>query len=677
MISDHSFSVRSLRVLCALVLMSVTTAHADETSDATEAAPYPTLVGGAVLDSFNRFEIPEGKTVHLSGPAQISTDEIVIRGTLVTQGYDLRAEARHVVFGPNGKIIAFDTPAKSKSQASPGAKGEPAPGRGDDDDMANGAEGGAGKQGEHGSKGYPGAGGIGSDTQPGKIRIFSGLIDGVPFVDGTGQEGGMGQQGGDGGQGGQGGKGRHRKGKTLVFGGADPGRGGHGGTGGEAGIGGEGGDGGSAVQVRFYQAHTDPALDLSKITSAPGAAGRGGDPGAVGKGGNPGAGGDGGGGFLQIGSTDGSSENLGSGSDGKIVSGQGACYANVPAGHGCIGSKGPHFDPNDPSQDRILKSFDSLERSRVQVEQAWYAVHWLRNLLFLSQDSIRVASSLQRSRSETLSSLQRSTLKITQDLAADVGKDWDRYFLTPLKNQTKGKKNTTLKALDDMSWAIATGNLFSRAFTAYASGSMDYPAFQKQLKEGLGRVENQFQLRLESAVQECQDYNDLISKNDGQSLGEISGETRFFNIPVCNGDPDFMQPENWDKEIVLSMVSSKNVNGASDAGELKQFLNRVESDAPVWLAQHNWTNPFSYVLRWIMPLAWAGLDDDDAEIIVLGNKKVPVERIREILPGHSEIPGQKGLLRGYQAVPETSVKLENISLHLRVLAAQINAGGGR
>jgi hypothetical protein len=67
-------------------------------------------VAGSQWRAYQRLTVKDGQILRLTENLDLVSDEIVIDGTVVTEGYRLRIETKNLVFGKNGKIIAFDSP---------------------------------------------------------------------------------------------------------------------------------------------------------------------------------------------------------------------------------------------------------------------------------------------------------------------------------------------------------------------------------------------------------------------------------------------------------------------------------------------------------------------------------------------------------------------------------------
>jgi len=612
-----------------------------------DSSGYPTLVGGALWNSLSRIEIKEGETVYLASNTTIDVDVLSLSGTIVTLGNDLRIEARKLVFGPNGKIIAFDGPAAGMAQAKQGGGGFNATPRKESEIGIDGMEGGKGGDGHNGEKGNFGAGHP-SSTIPilGRIKIFAGTIDGIASVNGTGQSGGTGQTGGIGGKGGTGGKGGRAE-KKCIGDDKNPGRGGKGGKGGTGGIGGEGGDGGTAVQIVFMQAKRPDGVAFN-ITSAPGAGGAPGTPGSGGPGGEPGAQGEG--------DTDciGRKKDDSTGNHGRGDSGV------IPVIAGNPGRSGQYYDPKDPEKNLIEKSFNNLDSKRVEVFNAWHDFHWTRTLLFLTLDSLRITSTIERSRNSTRSDPSANSDQISKALAQRVSANWKEFFIAPLYQELKKNPGDTRHKLMQ---AYSSGIRISKAFDEAASGSRE--EFSKIISTIMAGIEKEFGTKLDTAVSRCEFYNRNLRTGDAKALDAFWGITSYFDIPVCNGDPDFLQIGNQEKDIRLVSANNARVSGmAFGIGDLGK---RLEIIAPQLDMPAN-TGLLERFINGLMPSAWAA-SPDNISVIMVGNQAIPVKQLIDGIPNGQNVVTDRGVLEGFRAITADTVTISNLGIHLRVLSA--------
>lgn len=130
--------------------------------------PLTEIPGGALFGEYHSLVFPEGIT-ELKGPTVITVDELVINGTLVTNGRRLRIDVRRLVFGPQGIIQGFATSAPGTLEAREGSPGNP--GR---DATTTGGGGGQGEVGKTGETGHLGING----ADVGEISIFAASVQG-------------------------------------------------------------------------------------------------------------------------------------------------------------------------------------------------------------------------------------------------------------------------------------------------------------------------------------------------------------------------------------------------------------------------------------------------------------------------------------------------------------------
>jgi hypothetical protein len=82
-------------------------------------------VAGSQWRAYQRLTVKDGQILRLTENLDLVSDEIVIDGTVVTEGYRLRIETKNLVFGKNGKIIAFDSPRDFFGKGSAGSGSQP------------------------------------------------------------------------------------------------------------------------------------------------------------------------------------------------------------------------------------------------------------------------------------------------------------------------------------------------------------------------------------------------------------------------------------------------------------------------------------------------------------------------------------------------------------------------
>jgi hypothetical protein len=227
---------------------------------------------GELVDA-DSYVVPAMK---LDKPTTISNDHIIFNAEskIVTNGYDLQINARHIIFQGSPSIVSYETPAAA------------------------------------------GAGAFGNSG--GQILIQADRLSGSALIiDNFGQNGAQGSTGGTGGKGSKGVTGSQRSWQitTGCGAGSNGGQGGQGSRGGDGGSGGRGGDGGAVVyrignglnqgvfsRLNVVQTHRDPSTGMM-IPCNGTCGGVGGPGGAPGGGGAGGDGGDGASGTDKCGNT--------------------------------------------------------------------------------------------------------------------------------------------------------------------------------------------------------------------------------------------------------------------------------------------------------------------------------------------------------------------------------------
>ena len=275
--------------------------------------------GGLVWKgSLKQYRVPQGQRLLLEQDTRITADRIRIEGDIVTQGYDLQFVSQELIWGPQGRILAFDESMPAPPRADVPDLPFPAKPPGRDVHVVCESDhpeirGTFGQAGVAGYTGYAGLGASCSVDDPSckpyspravkPISIFSVQNFGYPpKISGIGQTGGRGGAGSSGQNGGDGARGfnayanclmqlgrqavdlvsisttisgqvgasylsrevakRLGNGK-LACGSETAGPGGAAGRGGMGGKGGVGGSGGAPIPIKYSLGFFDPRHNLS------------------------------------------------------------------------------------------------------------------------------------------------------------------------------------------------------------------------------------------------------------------------------------------------------------------------------------------------------------------------------------------------------------------------------
>lgn len=584
--------------------------------------------------------IPEKTVFHMREDTQLTVDELVIEGTLVTNGFQLNVDTFKLTFGAQGKIQAFLAPAK---QGGRGLKGP--------DGLTSTAVGGRGGNGEDGKRGGKGADGV---QNPGAIVIHAVEVFGVPSIDAAGQQGGKGGRGGPGGTGGQGGKGKNAYsncGGVRDHGG----RGGGGGQGGRGGQGGVGGQGGRPVPVILIT-----GIDLnnfSKIVSGPG------KPGGAGKHGDPGGPGPGGAGGEPA------SKSCGGFLLTYTVSadrGPGGAGGPEQAGNLGDGSEGQKALPID-SENEFLKLFDEnksplvysmtdFNKQRLAVAQSWFFFHWSRSFYILFNETLS-----QVQETATPKTLDDSTADLLSSLLSSVNDErlrlliyaWEEHFVKIIRKMKGeddgGLKRNSLQAAEDILEFLKE---------LHGDEANNRPKLSQLLNSLKSKAETQFKTSLESAIYACRQYVEDI-RAEKYTANRVS---LYYTIPVCMGEPDFEVPGNFDKEIPLFEVRKPSLPS--------EWVSYVEEVAllPKGRAKSRFDFPFH---DWFFPKAFArnfSVQPDESE-------NHSMENLKRVVPQRKWLVEGQGVLKGYPAL-KTKLNINEIRTSLIRLGRSLEALDG-
>lgn len=470
--------------------------------------------------------IESDATVRLSQDTTLAADKIILGGTIVTNGYLLRIDARDIIWQTGASIVAFDsvpgTPSKPPKQAR-GPSGVAFPKElGSPHSIRHG------KQGSPGSEGSPG---IPGEQDPAAIFLVAMDLDGAISVDATGQKGGKGGPGGDGGDGGDGARGRDaRCGCGTVSAGCvsykgEGYRGGTSGNGGPGGKGGKAGRGGTAVPVVLAVSGLDGVLAESTVNLGPGTAGARGDPGRPGSPGQVGAAGrrdgccadvklfglfcqDGTGAAGGVTTTHPNPGHLGLGDEN--IDGE-----NVDIAAGMLSAFAGHVPLKSESGaiNGYARNLDDVRESHERVLDDLIDFNISRTFGYLLHRSFAIAG-VKPNDSETNPSE-------TQELVAEIVSDiWDAQFVNPLLRDIRAGNVSNVASAK--AW-VRQGEKVVRLF-----GSIATPGALKALNETLqdaGRDVEEVAARL---AEDCVDYSNILA---GSS--ELLVISHQFAAPTC------------------------------------------------------------------------------------------------------------------------------------------------
>jgi hypothetical protein len=587
-------------------------------------------------------EIPEGEVFYLTEDTDLVIDELVLNGTLVSQGFHLRIDTQLLRFGAQGSLLAFDQPAATGPQGPAVSSGR-----------LSRAVGGAGGVGPDGRKGGSGQDG---EQNPSAIVIHAVRTIGHPVISVKGQDGGQGGQGGQGGRGGQGGKGRDASANCLGRR-RHGGPGGPGGQGGPGGPGGDGGRGGREVPLIYLSLHSmdQQTMDFSRISGGEGLPGRYGSPGDPGL---PGRGGEGGEphrvscgwGTYTVGADRGAR-----GPDGPPQ--------NKDLGAGQMGQEAPSLDISNPyltalrlTSSPAVLPIDNFEELRSQIAQKWFYFHWARSFTFLFYESLREVQTNNQNAidgdaaSEILSVLLNG---VHRDRLAALVSLWNHHFILELENFSYPDK-TGLRAN-----ALSAARLIVEFLRELEKDTSDISVREKlihSLERIQSRVDYQLSSNLESALIGCRDYIHQMQN----FYDDFTAISNYYSIPVCMGEPDFALPENIDKEIKLFAESQHNLPAPWLGYTYQISLNNEKKDSRYVVK--------SWLERFLLNQAFARqFSVSEEEEIFSGNQNF-VNR----LPDSGWQVSAQGMLVGYPSLSK-GLNTGAISAHLMALSQALRA----
>lgn len=643
--------------LAALILQITTAPLALAAGLQTTAQP-----GGGLLGKYHRLTIPQSGFV-LDGPTDLSVDELIINGPVVTKGHRLRIDARKLVFGAEGKIIAFTEPAAKGADGREGASTLPAApaekiGRRGHTGHTPTTEVESGQRGQDGLK------------QPSEVLVFAAQTEGKVVVIGQGQQGGQGGTGGKGGKGGQGGEGGPSEAQCWPVGDTPAGQGGTGGMGQRGGEGGPGANGGNGVDVTMLVGYQNPQGPFPHLVS------EGGDGGLPGLGGEGGDGGDGGEGGR------GSSAWCGLTTDEMDKGESGGQGAKGPKGYDSTvaGKKGA---PGKLAH----KSYGKLELARYQVFTAFFDFHVSRTLHFLFEKSLGLTLSQVESRKQIAELLAsdsdidpatdpRVALLVESDAESsnEVIKVWKQYFIDPIDETLKGSPAGTYSkpqqarlenSLAHAKSIVALLESLKKSSEAQAA----LPQLSAKLDELLLGGKSAFESDLNLALRSCNVFNKAKQAVKDEYLAHILGATAHYELPPCSKSPDFSNPKNAFEPIVL--VASLPAPSLGDP--LRGWLEQVEALPAVTPVSLNSGQSLLYAT--LERLVRAGYDllgigeahARDARVILAGRHTLTARELEAQKPKFSPLTNY-GALVGYEMPRNVERSTDELAYHLRTIA---------
>lgn len=633
--------------------------------------------GGAEWVSYDQIIIPE--RIQLNNDTRIRVHKLVINAPIVTAGYRLHLDVQKLVFGPQGKIIAFDDPIATATQASPFVA-NPGPQGGRGGDAGRGGEGGAGGQGEKGEDYHREQ--VSGHPSPGEIVVFATEVEGIPVVIGRGQNGAKGGKGGKGGTGGTGGRGGRAKARAWKHN-IHAGKGGTGGVGGTGGEGGKGGTGGKAVAVSFLYGLLDKnSAGKVELISYPG---DGGSPGNGGEGGDAGTGGPGG--FGDSGTRLGVIDNdVGPGPVGQ----DGSVGKTGPEGEkGQIGFPAPGSE--EFKKILTLKDLGDLERFRKVVFERWYQFHQIRSLLFLAQESLRIIIHTQASDHQDLKDTHEivfdtSDAKELRNLLDNVNKEenskhlyrviqsWKNYFILPLSEKIEKLGNASSNGQFSEKHATLVsyhrlGNQILDLLEQIQKKS-DLSKTQSDLENLRNNIKIVLKTNLKNALAICSEYTEnkiLLQKHTTDFLGA----TAHFSIPVCNRDPDFRKRENLFAHIILTRPAGTQIDGLNLDRWKQTFEPQTVAFNPMNQVKEVTHDLFSILQSILLPMSHADEDQAYYPVVLVDGRKLDLTIVARGKPTFRTIHPKAGILVSYRLPPVEDINLSTISFHLRALVEMI------
>lgn len=629
---------------------------------------------GAEWVSYDRVVIPQ--RVQLSNDVTIRVHELRIDAPLVTAGHRLHLDVQKLSFGPGGRIIAFDDQLSTVSQAQPLVARQGDPGSRGEDAGCNGCGGAEGGKGSGGAR-FPRQQ-VSGYTTPGEILIFAAQVGGKPVVIGRGQNGAKGGNGGKGGTGGIGGKGGKAKSRWWPWSDTPAGPGGKGGDGGTGGRGGKGGSGGNAVAVSFLYGLLENRANGFELVSFPGEGGAPGDGGEGGDGGAGGEGGDGTGGSEWLVISDDEDRGLGGAAGAK----------------GANGSEGERGDTGQPqpgstqlSNLLVVRDYGALEEVRKKVLEAWYQFHWVRSLLLLNQESLRIAA--DREAIDRKKAMQENP--DLNDLLVSIGEQknrkylhrvaqsWKNYFITPLFEKIEKLKKESPQTTD-LEWS--SSKKYSVLKSYYDLGNETLGLLQKieqktdvaivkgGLEKLLSKIKLSVQADLKNALGTCSTYNKNKITLKEYITEDLLGATSHFYVPVCNKDPDFTKKENIFAAIKLAHPAETRIDGI----DLNQWKQLIEPEKIADRRSFGIGKVFTFLMSLksiLLPDSYADTEASPYPVVLVEGKSLDLGIVMRAKPSLDVIHPKAGILSGYVVPTAEELTEQTLAYHLRALAAMI------
>lgn len=472
-------------------------------------------------------EIISDEPVVLTEDTILAADSILIDTTIVTNGFQLRLDARTIMWGKSGELVAFVKPPSKPAtppQAPRGQDGTPFPqSLGSPHSIRNG------KQGPSGVTGNPGVDG---HQSPQPIILLAINSTGELRIDARGQMGGRGGDGGMGGNGGNGVRGRDGRcscGSTSAWcsspGPSPANNGGTNGNGGKGGKGGTAGMGGNAVPLILAIGELERTLGDANVQVGPGSSGEPGDPGKPGKAGAAGRAGRPDGccadvSFFGLVCEDASGAGAGqrtsypnpgdwgkgeenrTGGNLNLAIGPIADYAYgtpITSPSGAANGFGVGLDQISDKQEKVFTELTSFNVSRT--------------FAYLLRRSIAIAESTHTS---------SGSHGVVSLVIADL---WQAQFVEPL--QASLDDGTSLNPEQARFWVLQ-GQAVVQLFGTYEN-SASQTALDNKFREVARRVD----IDAQSVLRACASYTGILSQNTDKLL--LSHQ---ISVPVCYQIPN-------------------------------------------------------------------------------------------------------------------------------------------
>lgn len=537
------------------------------------------------------FTVEPEQVLRLESDTVLTMDEVILHGTIVTNGFLLKIDTLKLTFGDEGRIVAFDQEAQQGPEGPMLGNGTNATarrGRG-----GNGQDGGVGGPGEDGHQ------------DPSAIVIHAAKLVGVPRIDGTGQVGGKGGKGGPGGRGGQGGKGANAESSCNPWRGKNGTAGGPGGQGGKGGQGGVGGQGGRPVPVILIASDVEAESSATRndwdVISAVGTPGGPGDPGDPGGRGPGGAGGEpdthtcgvwpaeytrskNGGPRGPEGPEQ--TEDLGPGTEGAVAE--------------SLNLESPYLVQVSAEESPYLPQYDDWAPLRLQLAHVWFEFHWARSYMVLFQETLSEIQSLP-----SMVHRETSSASLLSSLVAGVREErlsvlieaWYEDFILPLEDPSFNSTNLSTSVLSS---ARSIHSLLISLQQANEQGGgviSSSAALEELVAASRWEVNALFESTLREATQSCRIYLERL-RDDNSGVLALSA---FYEVPVCMNEIRLDQSDSLFAEIQLFPELEYRYPEA-----LRPMVRQLalSIDKPFYLRPQR-DSMMARVLNWVLPSAYA------------------------------------------------------------------------